>query len=177
VLLGSVGERLLAGAPCAVAVAPRGHAARDPRPIHVIAVASDGSPEAQVALRTAHELATRTGAALRVVMVIEPPAAIPGQFVPLPGLEPLVTIERGEALQRQEQAAQNALDSALYALDSESAIERQVLFGSDAASAILERVRADVDLLVLGSAPTGPSDGRSPAASPAPSCTTRRVPC
>ena len=49
VLLGSVGDRLLAGSPCAVAVAPRGHAAREPRPISVIAVAFDGSPEAQVA--------------------------------------------------------------------------------------------------------------------------------
>jgi nucleotide-binding universal stress UspA family protein len=33
VLLGSVGERLLIGAPCAVAIAPRGHAARESREI------------------------------------------------------------------------------------------------------------------------------------------------
>jgi nucleotide-binding universal stress UspA family protein len=88
VLLGSVGERLLSGAPCAVAVAPRGYAARKPRRFGMIAVAFDGSPEARVALRAAHDLASRTGALLRAVMVIEPPAAIPGQFVPLPGLEP-----------------------------------------------------------------------------------------
>ncbi len=156
VLLGSVGERLLAGAPCAVAVAPRGHAARERRPIRLIAVAFDGSPEAQIALGTAHELATRTGATLRVVMVIEPPAAIPGHFIPLPGLEPLVTIERGEALQHQEQAAETALDSTLNALDNESSIERQILVSSDAAGAILERARADVDLLVLGSRAYGP---------------------
>jgi len=156
-LLGSVGERLLSGAPCAVAVAPRGHGARDPRAIDTITAAFDGSPEAHIALRTAHELATRTGASLRVVMVIEPPAAIPGQFVPLPGLEPLETIERAEALQRQELAAQAALDSALHALGDRVEAEREVLFGSDPAAAILDAAARNVDLLVLGSRAYGPA--------------------
>jgi hypothetical protein len=53
VLLGSVGERLLSGAPCAVAIAPRSHPARESRRTAVIAIAFDGSPEAQLALRTA----------------------------------------------------------------------------------------------------------------------------
>jgi len=99
VLLGSVGERLLSGARCAVAIAPRGHAARSSREIRLIAVAFDGSAEAFLALRAGHELATLTRAALHAVMVIEPPAAIPGQFVPLPGLEPLIEMGRAEALQ------------------------------------------------------------------------------
>ena len=89
-------------------------------------------------------------------MVIEPPAAIPGRFVPLPGLEPLITIEREEALQRQEQAAQNTLDSALVALGSGPTIERQVLFGTDPAAAILDGAGDGVDLLVLGSRACGP---------------------
>jgi nucleotide-binding universal stress UspA family protein len=156
VLLGSVGERLLNGAPCAVAIAPRGHAAREVREIRLIAVAFDASPEAQLALRAAHDLAIRTGAALHVLMVIEPPAAIPGQFVPLPGLEPLITIERGEALQRQEQSAQNALDTALAEIGDEAAVQRRVLFGIDPAAAILELVDANVDLLLLGSRAYGP---------------------
>jgi nucleotide-binding universal stress UspA family protein len=156
VLLGSVGERLLSGAPCAVAIAPRGHAAREAHRIGVIAIAFDGSPEAQLALRTAHELARRSDAALRVLMVIEPPAAIPGHFVPLPGLEPLVAIERAEAMQRQEQAAQNALDSALPALGGGLTIERRVLFETNPASATLDSACADVDLLVLGSRAYGP---------------------
>jgi nucleotide-binding universal stress UspA family protein len=156
VLLGSVGERLLAGAPCAVVVAPRGFAAREPRQLRVIAVAFDGSPEAQVALGTGHELAARAGARLRVLMVIEPPAAIPGQFVPLPGLEPLVTLERADALQRQELAAQSALHSALQTLGDAVVVEQQVLFGTDPATAILDMARADVDLVVLGSRAYGP---------------------
>ena len=156
VLVGSVGERLLSGAPCSVAIAPRGHSLQEPRRIGVIAIAFDGSPEAQHALRAAHELARRTEASLRVLMVIEPPAAIPGQFVPMPGLEPLITIQRGEAMQRQEQAAQNALDRALAELGGGPTIERQVLFGADPADAILDTARRDVDLLVLGSRAYGP---------------------
>jgi nucleotide-binding universal stress UspA family protein len=156
VLLGSVGERLLSGAPCAVALAPRGYAAHEPRHIRVIEVAFDGSPEAQLALRTAHGVAARAGATVRVLMVIEPPAAIPGHFVPLPGLEPLVAIERGEALQRQELAARGALDAALRALGDGVGVEPEVLVGGDPASAILDAPRADVDLLVLGSRAYGP---------------------
>jgi nucleotide-binding universal stress UspA family protein len=156
-LLGSVGERLLAGAPCGFAIAPRGFAAREPRELRVIAVAFDGSREAQLALRAGHELAARTGARLRVLMVIEPPAAIPGQFVPLPGLEPLLTMERADALQRQELAAQSALRSALQTFGDATVIEQQVLFGPDPATAILDLARADVDLLVLGSRAYGPA--------------------
>ncbi len=155
VLLGSVGERLLSGAPCAVAVAPRGFAAHEPQRIRTIAVAFDGSPESQLALRTGHALALRVRAGLRVLMVIEPPAAIPGQFVPLPGLEPLVTMERADALQRQEAAAQSALDTAMQTL-GEPALEQQVLFGSDPAAAILEVAHAGVNLLLLGSRAYGP---------------------
>jgi len=156
VLLGSVGERLLSGSPCAVAIAPRGHALQEPRRIGVIAIAFDGSPDAQLALRAAHELATRTEASLHVLMVIEPPAAIPGHFVPLPRLEPLITIERGEAMQHQEQAAQSALNSALAALGGGPMIERHVLVGTDPAGAILDATRENVDLLVLGSRSYGP---------------------
>ncbi len=156
VLLGSVGERLLNGAPCAVAIAPRSHAVRQRRDIRLIAAAFGASSEAQLALGAAHDLALRTGAALHVLMVIEPPAAIPGQFVPLPGLEPLITIERGEALQRQEQSAQRALDAALAEVAGEATVQRRVLFGGDPATAILELVDANVDLLVLGSRAYGP---------------------
>jgi nucleotide-binding universal stress UspA family protein len=156
VLLGSAAERLLSGAPCAVAIAPRGHALHESRRISQIAVAFDGSPEAQLALRTAHDLAIRTEAALGVLMVIEPPAAIPGQFVPLAGLEPLIAVERGEALQRQEQAAQNALDTALADVGGGAKVERRVLFGTDPASAILDFAGANVDLLLVGSRAYGP---------------------
>ena len=156
VLLGSVAERLLSGGPCAVAVAPRGHAAPKERRTGMIAIAFDGSPEAYLALRAGYELAARTGAGLRVLMVIEPPAAIPGQFVPLPGLEPLVYVERADALQRQEQAARSGLEAAMRTLGDGSNTEQHVLFGSDPAGALLDAVGTDIDLLVLGSRAYGP---------------------
>jgi nucleotide-binding universal stress UspA family protein len=156
VLLGSVGERLLSGAPCAVAIAPGGHAFQEQRPFGVIAIAFDGSPESHLALRAGHELAKPTGAALHVLMVIEPPAAIPGRFIPVAGMEPLTSIERAETMQRQEHGAQSALDSALAALGGGPAIERRVLFGIDPAAAILDIARTGVDLLVLGSRAYGP---------------------
>ncbi len=175
VLLGSVGERLLSGAPCAVAVAPRGYAVRKPRDLGMIAVAFDGSPEARVALRAAHDLASRTGAAVRGLMVIEPPAAIPGQFVPLAGLEPLVTIERAEALQRQELAARAALDSAVHDLGDGATIEQDVLFGTDPASVLLDVAGTDIDLLVLGSRAYGPM--RRALAGSVSSAVVRHAPC
>jgi hypothetical protein len=42
---GSVAERLLAGAPCAVGVAPAGFSAEPPHSFRVVGVAFDGSPE------------------------------------------------------------------------------------------------------------------------------------
>ena len=155
VLLGSVAERLLSGAPCAVAVAPRGYATRPSDGMGAIAVAFDGSPESRLALLVAEQLALRLGARLVALMVIEPPTAIPGQFVPLAGLEPVVFTEREEMLERHEQAARAALDDAARALGDGLSIERQVLFG-DPAEALLEAADADVDLLVLGSRAYGP---------------------
>ncbi len=63
---GSVGERLLSDTPCPLAVAPRGLADRR-FSLGTIAVANDGSEEAEAARRTATELAERTGASLRVL--------------------------------------------------------------------------------------------------------------
>jgi nucleotide-binding universal stress UspA family protein len=68
---GSTGEHLLEAAPCAVAVAPRGHHAQADRPIDVVACAYDGTPEAGRVLSVAEELARRHEAALRVVQVVE----------------------------------------------------------------------------------------------------------
>jgi hypothetical protein len=76
-------------------------------------------------------------------MVIEPPAAIPGHFVPLSGLEPLVASERAETMQRQEQAAQNALDSALAALGGGPTIERQPSALRDYPAQLVERSRVE----------------------------------
>lgn len=71
-LLGSTAETVLAGAPCAVAIAPRRfrrHPAIEP---NVIGVAFDGSSESAAALDAGVDLARAAGARLRLIAV-EPP--------------------------------------------------------------------------------------------------------
>ena len=53
VLPGSTGERLLHGAPCAVAIVPHGYRTRADQPIRRIGVAYDGSDEATAAVTAA----------------------------------------------------------------------------------------------------------------------------
>jgi nucleotide-binding universal stress UspA family protein len=144
VLPGSVGERLLSGAPCAVAIAPRGQASTDSR-----------------------RLAACTGATLRVLTVIVPSATgvAVGEVMPFSGLdavlpladaEPLDTINLAEALARQEHASRATLEAAIKTLRGSASIEQQVILGPDPASVIVDAVRGQSDLLVLGSRAYGP---------------------
>ena len=71
VILGSVGEVLLAGAPTAVAVAPKGFATSAPETVGVVGVGFNASPEGRVALRAAATLAGQAGARLRAITVEE----------------------------------------------------------------------------------------------------------
>jgi nucleotide-binding universal stress UspA family protein len=66
---GTVAERLVSGAACAVAVAPHGYRDDEAAELAVIGVAFDGSQESQRALEDASELARRAGADLRVITV------------------------------------------------------------------------------------------------------------
>jgi nucleotide-binding universal stress UspA family protein len=67
VVIGSVGEQLLEGAPCSVTVAPRGFRKRDDASFRVIGVAFDGSPESREALRHAHDLGSLVGGEVRAL--------------------------------------------------------------------------------------------------------------
>jgi nucleotide-binding universal stress UspA family protein len=67
---GSTVENLLHGSPCPVAVAPRGYRDQQ-REIQSIAVAYDGTPEADQALDFAAEAAQRRDASLRLVAVAD----------------------------------------------------------------------------------------------------------
>lgn len=73
VFLGDVGEGLLSGAPCAIAVAPRGYADRDDHRLQRIGVAINGSAESSTAFQTALSMAKRLDATLTVIAVAEPP--------------------------------------------------------------------------------------------------------
>lgn len=69
VVPGSVVERLLSGSPCPVAVAPRGYARGEHFGLGLVGVAFDGSPESELALRYAVQLATRLYARLRIITI------------------------------------------------------------------------------------------------------------
>ena len=63
---GSTGEKLLHGAPCAVAIVPRSY---DEQPVGRVGVAYDGSDEAKAALDSAVALAEAFGAELELIGV------------------------------------------------------------------------------------------------------------
>ena len=155
--LGTVADRLLHGAPCAVAVAPAGHAQREDRELGVVGAAFDGSPEARLALRSAHALAARADADLRVITVLEPMPALLERWIALPGLEGQERIERAAALEHQEQSAANAVADAIQELGGEVKVESSVLSGEDVAQALLDVTQDRVSLLVVGSRGYGPS--------------------
>ncbi len=69
---GEVAKRLLAGAPCAVAVAPRDYRRRSRSALGPIGVAYDGSAESQLALDYAVALAGEAGVSLRTISVMQP---------------------------------------------------------------------------------------------------------
>lgn len=79
-LIGSTADALLHGAPCAVAVAPRGYAEKEAGELHRIAVAYDGSSEADVALQAAAGLVARMNGELTLIGVADPSYAYAGEW-------------------------------------------------------------------------------------------------
>jgi nucleotide-binding universal stress UspA family protein len=73
VLLGDDTRTSLNGSPCAVAIATRGYA-EHPVPIAAIGVGYDGSPESEIALARARELATHHRAVVRALDVVAIPS-------------------------------------------------------------------------------------------------------
>jgi len=140
-LAGSVGESLLADAPCAVAVASRGLSARPQAPVARIGVAFDGSPEARSALETAVELAGRLGAQVYVVTVAEFPRYGLGTSYSI--------LTKGEYEDAERQEKKRILQRALDRVPDELRAEGQLLTGG--AGAKLAEAAADYDLMVAGS--------------------------
>ncbi|MCW0215549.1 MAG: universal stress protein [Pseudonocardia sp.] len=73
---GKTVQRLLPTARCPIAIAPRGYRHFAEKRIAVIGVAYDGTPESDQAVVVAVHLASRTGAALRFVVVAQDPGAV-----------------------------------------------------------------------------------------------------
>jgi nucleotide-binding universal stress UspA family protein len=139
---GSVGERLLNGAPCAVAVAPRGFARRDHFGLGVVGVAYDGTPESRLALTEAEQLAGELGASLKLIAVAPDVPVTPSRIGH-------TDAGYAEALHRHFRDVLDRASSTLHgAADT-------VLDEGDPAAALAAR-GVELDLLVIGSRGYGP---------------------
>ena len=147
ILAGSTGQRLLHGAPCAVAVAPVGFASADNGDgFRSVGVAFDGSPEAAVALHAAEALATALGARLRLLAVVSPP-----NF----GTGGLAGYSYGDLEEHARERLREVLDRAFEAIPSELEAEATLMSG-DPADEIARAAGQGIDLLVIGSRGYGP---------------------
>jgi nucleotide-binding universal stress UspA family protein len=145
VLLGTLGDSLLAGAPCAVAIAPRGYAARE-QGLERIGIAVDGSSESWRALGAGAELAGRLEVPLRLLSAVDPPPYVLG------GL--LSDLDPDQYREHKEREAEDLLAAAAARVLSEVLVEREVLHGSPA-EALVEAAEG-LDLLIMGSRGYGP---------------------
>jgi nucleotide-binding universal stress UspA family protein len=82
---GSTARRLLAGAPCAVALAPQGHRMRPHLTWGRVTAAFDGSSASHAALSAAAALAAATGRMLRVVRILPQESPAPPWLQTAPG--------------------------------------------------------------------------------------------
>lgn len=134
---GSVGEKLLQSAPCAVAVAPHGYADRDHPGFALIGVAYDGELDSRFALAEAEQLAADIDAELRVITVV--PAYV--------GLDPRPTPAAQEAMY-SERLSQG--------VTSVTMVHAERFLDRGEPSKVLARHGVDLDLLVVGSRGYGP---------------------
>jgi nucleotide-binding universal stress UspA family protein len=145
---GSTGERLLHGAICPVAVAPRGFRERPgDTPITRIGVSFVDTPEAHEALRFAAELAKETVASLTLYTVIARAAEV---------VMPVIGRDAEDAfLATVREDVRAALDKAIAGLPEGVEATEEMLEGDtvDALSALDEH---EIDLLVCGSRGYGP---------------------
>jgi nucleotide-binding universal stress UspA family protein len=144
VMFGSVGERLLHGAPCPVAVAPRGFASGRPERPARVGVAYVATAEAALALAEARKLSAETGASLRFLTVVPPVS--PRQV----GLGP-------DAHRFLYEAHERDLDAAINELRDKHGVEAEGrLLEGNPVEVLSEQSADELDLLLIGSRGYGP---------------------
>ena len=148
-ITGSTPEHVLDHAPCPVAVAPDGFAAREAGTgaLRRVAVAYDGGDEAGHALAAAAELARAAGARVRLVTVVN--SAAVGMYPPLD----VSSYEQLAELARRE--AQGRLAAAVAEADLDGVEVETAVLDGDVDVALVEDSRED-DLLFAGSRGHGP---------------------
>jgi nucleotide-binding universal stress UspA family protein len=146
VFAGTTAERLLHGAPCPVAVAPRDFHAHGPGDIGTITVGYDGSVEAKAALVGARTIAKARGAQLRLVEVLD--AMWMGTPALMSGPGYILTPDDAEA------RARKYLADTVAAFADDVPIEPVVAVG--APEQVLAEQSLTSDLVVVGSRGYGP---------------------
>jgi nucleotide-binding universal stress UspA family protein len=141
---GSTGERLLHGAPCAVAVVPGGYQSRAEDPIRRVGLAYDASEEARAAVTGAVELTRALDAELEVVGIVSTAGA--------------AATMRGPSFRAMrkdlERSVQQGLASLMAGLGADVTATSHRLVGDPAE--LLSARTADLDLLLMGSRGYGP---------------------
>lgn len=145
-LLGSVGLALLQGAPCSVAVAPKGFAKSGSMGLLRVGVAFDGSAEAWSALETGIGIAERTHAELTLIAVAEPPQYGYSTTLQVLSADGLHSMEKDEK--------RRILDLALGRVPAELPVKTRILEGLPGKA--LADVSSEFDLMVCGSRGYGP---------------------
>lgn len=141
VVIGSVADGLLSGAPCEVLVAPSGYAGEKHGPFRTIAVAYDDTPESKAALARAEAIALACRATIVIFTVSAPPAVVPGAA----GYTPAIPPEAGSIVTR-----------AVKGVDERLSATGRALSGVPGPAIIEACKGAGVDLLVAGSRSHGP---------------------
>jgi nucleotide-binding universal stress UspA family protein len=139
---GSTADRLIHGAPCPIAVVPREwNVGAGPRTIGVAYVDTE---EGREALRSAHSLARRADATLRVLTVVRTGLGMSGET------EPSIAGQRGTDLEDVEGEhrvlAEQRARADVSALDGDVRVEVDALVDDPADSLI--RISENLDLLV-----------------------------
>lgn len=139
----SVIPKLLHGAVCPVAVAPRGHAAGAGGELRTVAAAFDGTDASAVAVREAARIALAAGAALRIIAIVDTFGAL------------YLGLERKTVLDLVQRELSERAEHLRGSLPVELRCDVRVLRGP-VPRTLLAETKADVDLLVLGSRAYGP---------------------
>lgn len=150
-VLGTTAAQLLHGAPCPVALAPPGYTQPEAG-IRTVAVAYDGSPQADSALGWAADTARALGGRLQVIAVVEPPSAAPAAgrwLIASPRTDRVALMAAYRDRMRED------VDRAVAGLPAELSAAASIREG-DPAAELRVASASDVDLLVVGSRGFGP---------------------
>jgi nucleotide-binding universal stress UspA family protein len=144
----STGERVIAGAPCPVAMPPRGWRDRASHDLGRIGVAFVPTPDGREALRVAAMLALRGGARLHVVTVVAGPAEV-------------MSYRIGEDVDRMYVSAaketfEQSIEQAISELASDITASGEVIVGDDPVEMLAAMANSSFDAFFVGSRGYGP---------------------